>query len=142
MQGSCLCGAVEFSITGELPNLYQCHCSLCRKLSGSASDTATFLNAEQFSWVKGQAFIKSFKLPSGYRSDFCSACGSTVPHFMENGRQYWIPAGLLDGVCDTKVSVHLYVGSKASWDCINGDAQQYEQMPTMDELNKKLQSKQ
>ena len=30
MQGKCLCGGVRFTLSGEIPNLYQCHCSLCR----------------------------------------------------------------------------------------------------------------
>ncbi len=38
MHGQCLCGAVKFEILGPLPKLYQCHCSLCRKQSGSASN--------------------------------------------------------------------------------------------------------
>lgn len=141
MIGTCLCGDVEFSITGELPNFYQCHCSLCRKLSGSASDTATFLNREQFQWIKGLDFISSFKLPSGYRSDFCKHCGSTVPHLMENGQQYWVPAGLLDESPRSVVSAHLFVGSKASWDEIGDSGEQFIEMPTMSVLNDKLQNK-
>lgn len=141
MIGTCLCGDVEFSITGELPNFYQCHCSLCRKLSGSASDTATFLNREQFQWIKGLDCISSFKLPSGYRSDFCKHCGSTVPHLMENGQQYWVPAGLLDESPRSVVSAHLFVGSKASWDEIGDSGEQFIEMPTMSVLNDKLQNK-
>src|SRR5262245_61771791 len=32
--GSCLCGAVKFSIEGELKPPDACHCSQCRKVSG------------------------------------------------------------------------------------------------------------
>jgi hypothetical protein len=39
MKGECLCGDVEFEIKGDLPNLYQCHCSLCRKVTGSSAAT-------------------------------------------------------------------------------------------------------
>ncbi|WP_458358993.1 GFA family protein, partial [Vibrio parahaemolyticus] len=29
MKGNCLCGEVSFELSGELPPIYQCHCSLC-----------------------------------------------------------------------------------------------------------------
>lgn len=139
MKGKCLCGDVEFQINGHLPNLYQCHCSLCRKLSGSSSDTATFLNKEQFNWIKGTSIIHSYKTETGYRSDFCSKCGSNVPHLMDNGRQYWIPAGLLDDAGDSHIAAHLFVDSKARWDNICDSGKQYKEMPEIEILNKTLQ---
>lgn len=139
MIGKCLCGEVEFEIGGTLPDLYQCHCSLCRKLSGSASDTATFLDREHFGWLKGKERISSFKTPTGYRSDFCQICGSTVPHLMQNERQYWIPAGLLEGESDSIVTFHLFVGSKAHWDIIGDDGIQDIGMPDIEALKKALQ---
>lgn len=139
MIGKCLCGDVEFEISGTMPNFYQCHCSLCRKLSGSASDTATFLNKAQFHWVKGCGNISSFVTPTGYRSDFCRTCGSTVPHLMQNQRQFWVPAGLLEGEVDSAVTYHLFVGSKAHWDIIGDDGTQHPEMPDMEILNLALQ---
>ncbi|RXJ71900.1 aldehyde-activating protein [Veronia nyctiphanis] len=139
MNGKCLCGDVEFSISGHLPHLYQCHCSLCRKLSGSSSDTATFLNKEQFAWIKGEPIINSYRTDSGYRSDFCSKCGSNVLHLMDNRRQYWIPAGLLNDSKDNQIAAHLFVNSKASWDIICDVGTQFKEMPDINVLNKALQ---
>ena len=34
--GTCLCGAVRFEISGSFERFYLCHCSRCRKGSGSA----------------------------------------------------------------------------------------------------------
>ena len=36
LTGSCLCGGVRYAIDGELGAVTNCHCSLCRKMSGSA----------------------------------------------------------------------------------------------------------
>lgn len=141
MDGKCLCGAVSFEIEGPLPNLYQCHCSKCRKLSGSSSDTATFLNREQFKWRSGLDVIQSYRMESGYRSDFCQKCGSSVPHLMDNQKQYWIPAGLLNEAGNEKVVAHLYVSHKAIWDVLGGQGTQFAEMPPMDELNQLLQIK-
>lgn len=138
-KGQCLCGHVEFAINGDVPDFYQCHCSLCRKLSGSASDTATFLNKAQFSWIRGEESVRSYKTDSGYRSDFCSNCGSTVPHLMENGEQYWIPAGLLDDSTGSQVVAHLFAKSKAHWDELCGSGVKFDEMPDLHSLNKQLQ---
>ena len=48
MIGKCLCGEVQFEILGDLPNLYQCHCSLCRKVSGSSSNSAMLIEAKNY----------------------------------------------------------------------------------------------
>ncbi len=139
MRGRCLCGAVVFEIAGALPDFYQCHCSQCRKLSGSASDTATFLNRDQFRWRAGEDLIGSYCTASGYRSDFCRTCGSTVPHLMQNGGQYWVPAGLLEGSTTSRVVAHLCVASKADWDEIRDTGERYPGMPDMAVLNQSLQ---
>lgn len=138
MIGKCLCGEVEFEVNGPLPNLYQCHCSLCRKLSGSASDTAMFLDREQFRWRRGEDNISSFTKSSGYRSDFCRVCGSNLPHLMQNGRQYWVPAGLLEGEIESVVAAHLFVESKVHWDVIGDAGAQHAEMPDMDTLDRAL----
>ncbi|WP_444927356.1 GFA family protein [Microbulbifer sp. TRSA002] len=134
MNGKCLCGGVEFQLEEPIPNLYQCHCSLCRKLSGSASDTAMFISRDQFRWVRGLDRISSFRTPTGYRSDFCSGCGSTVPHLMSNTTHFWVPAGLLEGDIDGKVVAHLCTESKASWDEISGEAECFNEMPELERL--------
>ncbi|WP_446685632.1 GFA family protein [Marinobacter arenosus] len=47
MKGECLCGNVKFEIEEEIRNLYQCHCSLCRKATGAAANAATFVQGSQ-----------------------------------------------------------------------------------------------
>lgn len=121
MRGECLCGAVSFEIEGELPNLYQCHCSLCRKVTGAAANAATIVAESAFHWLSGQDRISSFSRPTGYRSDFCSACGSPVPNQLNGKDRIWVPAGLLDDSRDLAIGVHIHLASAAAWE---HDAQQ------------------
>lgn len=116
MQGECLCGNVKFEIKEEIRNFYQCHCSLCRKVTGSSSNTATFVNASSFRWISGESDIRSYKKPSGYRSDFCSVCGSLVPNSLRDSGMMWVPAGLLNEPLTSKISVHLHTESAATWE--------------------------
>lgn len=138
MNGKCLCGAVEFQLEEPVPSLYQCHCSLCRKLSGSASDTAMFVERSQFRWVRGLDKVSSYRTATGYRSDFCSGCGSTVPHLMGNTTHFWVPAGLIEGSLESQVVAHLYVDSKATWDDIGGGGERFAEMPDIEELTRLL----
>lgn len=115
MKGECLCGEVAFEIEGDLPNIYQCHCSLCRKATGSTANAASFVDVQAFSWLFGQANIRSFQKLTGYRSDFCSVCGSPVPNKLRDTDLIWIPAGLLDEATASQVAVHLHLSSSAAW---------------------------
>jgi len=116
MYGKCLCEAVSFEIVGPIPKLYQCHCSLCRKQGGSVSSTATIVAAENFRWLSGQELISSFVKPTGFRSDFCSKCGSTVPNPLRNTPYVWVPSGMIDGTEKLEIAVHVHAGSRATWD--------------------------
>ncbi|WP_227681616.1 GFA family protein [Psychrobacter alimentarius] len=116
MKGECLCGNVKFEISEKIRNFYQCHCSLCRKATGASSNTATFVQDKAFRWISGESDIKSYKKPSGYRSDFCSVCGSLVPNSLRDSGMVWVPAGLLNEPVASKVSVHLHIESAATWE--------------------------
>jgi len=131
MRGKCLCEAVSFEIVGSIPKLYQCHCSLCRKQGGSTSNTAAVVAFENFRWLSGREHISSFVKPTGFRSDFCSTCGSTVPNPLRNTPYFWVPAGLIEGSEKLEIAVHLYVGSRASWDTVDLSGTLYETMPEM-----------
>lgn len=135
MHGSCLCGAVEFEILGPLAKLYQCHCSLCRKQGGSASNTATVVRAENLRWLAGEELISSWVKESGFRSNFCSRCGSPLPNPLREKPFFWVPVGLLDeGPQPLEIVAQLYVGSKASWDDRVGPGVPFETMPAEDEF--------
>jgi hypothetical protein len=124
--GSCLCGDIRFEIRSAIPGLYQCHCSLCRKLSGTNSNTACMVRAEDFSWTTTQRKIRVFERPTGFHSEFCERCGSPVPFAMAAQRLVWVPAGAIDGALGTRVANHIFVGSKADWDEIGGSAPQHD----------------
>ncbi|MDI4650702.1 MULTISPECIES: GFA family protein [Pseudoalteromonas] len=45
-QGSCLCGKVKVTIAGGIDSIIHCHCSLCRKNSGTAYATNGFIQRD------------------------------------------------------------------------------------------------
>jgi hypothetical protein len=134
MRGYCLCGQVEFEIEGEHWGLYQCHCSLCRKQGGSLSNAATIVPVEKFRWLAGVKHISSWQKESGFRSDFCSTCGSTLPNPLREKPYFWVPAGLLEDSGSLEVIAHLCVASKPSWDKTSLRGACYDELPNLSEF--------
>jgi hypothetical protein len=126
MRGRCLCGAVQFEVASAGTPIGMCHCSKCRRVSGVASNAEFMVATHQVKWVSGEELATHFALPDGWRTAFCSVCGSPLPKLHPTGGAYWVPAGLIDEPSGLQVAGHIFVGSKASWDDIAGDAPQFE----------------
>jgi hypothetical protein len=93
MNGSCLCGGVGFAIDGEGAPIEFCHCSRCRKASGSAFAASFCVAASRFRWTRGEELLASFDAPvrtnpPAYRHVFCRACGSSR-HIFVRGKAPW-----------------------------------------------------
>jgi len=140
MRGKCLCGGVEFEVRDPPRRLLQCHCSLCRKQSGAASNAAFVVRSDQLVWHEGQHLVSSYVKPSGFRSDFCSRCGSPVPNRLRSTSYVWVPAGLLEEPCSFAIAMHLFIGSKASWEPTPVSGVLHEEMPAFAEILKGLHS--
>lgn len=125
LRGSCLCDAIRFEISGSTTELGMCHCSKCRKVSGVASNAILMVARDGLQWISGEQDVSKFQLPSGWSVWRCDTCGSPVPMLHPGGGAYWVPAGLLDADPGVKVAGHIFVGSKAAWDEIAGDAPQH-----------------
>ena len=68
--GGCLCGAVRYSVRGEPVHVGRCHCTDCRRESGSAFTIYAHWPVEQFE-VRGE--IVSYE-----GRGFCPRCGSRL----------------------------------------------------------------
>ncbi|WP_081917864.1 MULTISPECIES: GFA family protein [Methylobacter] len=131
MIGSCLCGSVEFEVDGDEFNIYQCHCSLCKKQSGSSSNSATIVKSDNFRFLKASNHIGSWVKETGFRSDFCRKCGSTLPNPLRGLDLYWIPVGLFPVDLKAKVVAHLCTSSISSWHPVSSDIKQFKEVPEL-----------
>ncbi len=127
IRGSCLCGAVRFEIEGKLSPIGQCHCSLCRKVSGTASNAVLLTASRSFRWAAGEDQIRVFTKMTNWTTSFCRVCGCPVPELRADGKLLAVPAGSLDDDPGSRVEQHIYVGSKAEWDEISGDAPRHKE---------------
>lgn len=62
-KGECLCGTCRYVITGEAPKaMFLCHCSRCKKETGTIHGVNVFFNDASLSWEKGENNISFFHL--------------------------------------------------------------------------------
>ncbi len=122
LKGQCNCGEVAFEITTDVTDVYVCHCSICRKATGTNGIAVIVINNKYFEWLSGESLLKTWKKPGhDWQSSFCQNCGSILPDENNESTTY-VPVGsITQGDEKLKVAHHVFVDSKASWDEI-GDA--------------------
>ena len=118
LSGSCLCRGVRYSVTGELQRFVHCHCSRCRKSTGTGHATNLFVKGI-LKWESGEDLIRSFKVPEAERftNAFCTTCGARLPRFSPQLQTVNIPAGSLDDDPDMQPTGRIFQGSRAPWSC-------------------------
>ncbi|KPK14844.1 MAG: aldehyde-activating protein [Betaproteobacteria bacterium SG8_41] len=119
LKGSCLCGAVKYEVTGETKRFYHCHCSRCRKATGTGHASNLFLQPAMLKWISGEEQIRAFKVPEAKRftNSFCATCGSRLPRQANDTDIVMIPSGSLDNEPPLKPQARIFSGSSASWSC-------------------------
>lgn len=129
--GSCLCGAVKFEMEGEFKKFFLCHCSLCRKVTGSAHCSNLFAPNGRLRWLSGEDKLSFYRHEDGnFARNFCSICSATMPLFVKKRNMVVLPAGCLDSDIDITPQAHIFIGSKGNWDGILNDKPTFEKMPS------------
>lgn len=76
--GSCFCGAVEFTVTGEPAAMGYCHCESCRRWSAGPVNAFTLWNPDSVRITRGADNIGTYnKTPQSSRK-WCKTCGGHV----------------------------------------------------------------
>ncbi|TZG28786.1 GFA family protein [Sphingomonas montanisoli] len=128
--GSCQCGAVRFEIEGSFDSFFLCHCSRCRKDTGSAHASNLFSSTATLTWRSGQEKIAHYKIPATrHARSFCSVCGSGLPNIQMDGALLVVPAGSLDDDVDISPIAHICFASRAGWDEAMGDIPKIDGLP-------------
>lgn len=122
--GRCLCGGLKFQIDVGDGEIYQCHCSICRRATGSSANANLVVDSMNFQWLDEPATLSHYSVKEDWVSSFCSTCGSKAPCESSDKKFYYVPAGSLNEDHGLKVAKHIFVGSKAQWDIIGGNAEQ------------------
>ncbi len=125
-EGQCNCGAVAFEVNAELSDVFVCHCSICRRFTGSNGIAVLVVGNESFRWTRGEEQVATWKKPGAdWQCWFCRICGSALPGANDPATTF-IPAGLISaGGESLKVTHHIWVDSRAGWDEIADSGRQH-----------------
>jgi hypothetical protein len=117
IRGSCQCGGVSFEVDLPFDRFVHCHCSRCRKATGTAHASNAVVQPGAFRWLTGAEHFARFDLPTArsFATSFCRRCGSPLPHATRSGREVIIPAGALDGDPLDKPDRPVHWSSRARW---------------------------
>jgi hypothetical protein len=117
VEGSCQCGSVRFRISGTFERFFLCHCSRCRKDTGSAHGANLFSATASIEWLSGRDNIRTYRIPeTRHEKAFCIECGSALPRVAGNGAMLIVPAGSLDEAIGIRPTSHICFASRADWD--------------------------
>lgn len=125
--GQCLCGEVKFQISGDISSIIHCHCSLCRKSTGSAYATNGFVDLADFTILGGKQKLSTYVFKPGRNRHFCSCCGSPVySSNTQDPSRIRVRLGLFDSAISERPISHNFVSSRANWDDLDANLPRYE----------------
>jgi hypothetical protein len=99
LEGTCMCGALRYEVSAPPLMIYNCHCTNCQKIGGSACNTSVIVTEASLRFIAGEPARVEWVSDRGTTRYglFCGACGSRIV----NGGQpstgvFSLRAGTLD----------------------------------------------
>ena len=124
-EGSCLCGSVRYRIEGELGEFGYCHCTSCRKASGTAHAANAPVDRTQLEMLSADT-LREYESTPGKLRAFCGQCGSPIYAYLTSSPDVLrIRLGSLDTPFTKQPTAHTWVSDKAPWEPIGADLPQF-----------------
>lgn len=124
LAGKCLCGAVEYVVEDRFSYALNCHCSNCRRATGSAFKPFAGIERARFRLTRGADGLLIFGQELAHDAR-CAKCGSLLYSVVREGEYVHVPLGTLCDEPSIRPSAHIFVGSKAPWFTITDSLPQH-----------------
>lgn len=126
LAGKCLCGAVHYAVADEFVYAANCHCSNCRRATGSAFKPFAGIEREKLAVTKGERDLMIYGDEAAH-DVHCGICGSLLYSVVRDGAFAHVAMGTLVDDPTIRPTHHIFVGSKARWFTITDGLPQYEE---------------
>ncbi len=126
LAGKCLCGALHYAVADEFAYALNCHCSQCRRATGSAFKPFAGIERDKLSLTKGEESLMTFGDENAHDAH-CKLCGSLLYSVVRDGAFVHVTLGTLVDEPTIRPTAHIFVGSKAPWFEITDDLPQHEE---------------
>ena len=123
--GKCFCGAVQYAVADEFHYALNCHCSNCRRTTGSAFKPFAGIEHAKLTVTAGVDARLIYGADNGHDAH-CGRCGSLLYSVVRGGQYVHVAMGTLVDAPAIRPTAHIFVGSKAPWFTITDDLPQYE----------------
>ena len=120
LEGGCVCGAMRYVLRAA-PRVHYCHCSMCRRSTGSAFAVLAWVRWDEVGW-HGDTLMPYRSSPIAIRS-FCRECGTSLTlHYGGRedgtGEEVAFHVGTLDHPERVSPTYHYGVEARLPWiDC-------------------------
>lgn len=126
LAGQCLCGVARYAVADAFGYAANCHCSGCRRATGSAFKPFAGIERGRLEVTQGQDCLMIFGTQANHDAR-CNRCGSLLYSVVRDGSFVHVAMGTLTDAPTLRPSKHIFVGSKAPWFTITDDLPQYEE---------------
>jgi len=126
LRGSCYCGAVQYEVADEFEYAANCHCSDCRRATGSAFKPFAGIDRAKLRVVAGADRALVFGDSKANHDIHCGVCGSLLFSVVSEGARAHVTLGTLVDEAKIRPSAHIFIGDKAPWFTITDSLPQYE----------------
>lgn len=130
LRGMCLCGAVAYEVDDAFKAAFYCHCSKCRRATGSAFKPMGSIPFEKINVVRGADTLLIYGDIHETHDIHCRLCGSFLYSFIAQNGNGHVALGSLIDTPTIRPSFHMFVASKAPWYEITDDLPQFAGLPT------------
>ncbi len=122
LTGGCLCGGVRFEVTEPLVSAGYCHCTRCRRRTGTAASAQARIVPGSLRIVAGEELVRTYEPPDGFSKSYCSACGSALwSRSPADPETMSVRLGAFDGDPGIRPSYRQFVADAAAWEPIPDD---------------------
>jgi len=126
LNGSCLCGEVRYTVADEFKYALICHCSQCRRATGSAFKPFGGIERAKLEVTGGTIRIFGDVMT---HDAHCEVCGSLLYSIVQQATMAHVTYGTLVDPPTLQPQAHIFVGSKAPWDRILDELPQHQGFP-------------
>jgi hypothetical protein len=126
LMGQCLCGAVQYTVEDAFSYAWNCHCSQCRRATGSAFKPFAGIERHKLNITKGSDELMIFG-DRNVNDTRCRHCGSFLFSVVLSGTVIHVAMGTLVDDPSIRPMRHIFVGSKAPWFTISDGLPQFEE---------------
>jgi hypothetical protein len=122
--GKCYCGTVQYAVPDEFRYAMNCHCSNCRRTTGSAFKPFAGIESEKLTVTQGKDEMLIYGSEHAHDAH-CGKCGSLLYSLVREAAWVHVAMGTLVDAPSIRPGRHIFVGSKAPWFDITDDLPQH-----------------